>query len=484
MNELAVHWHQGMFLRPHHFQAADRYWHDQLQQSSRWDVHYNWGVRKIQINLDALKNFSFEVLRLEARLKDGTMVRVVNRGELPALELRDAFVGGRNGLQVALAVPRAELGRKNLGNGRADGAYRYYSEPPASVADENTGQELKPVQFRRMNGRLILHDDAGSAGYDVLPLARIERSAQAEAAPELDKFYIPPLLACDGWDVLQVEHLQKVSHIVNKSMKLLAQQMRTRRISFDSQSAEDRKIIEKLRVRNEIAPHLRIMAFAEGIHPLTAYLELCRALGKLSIFTPEYQPPDDLPPYDHDDLGTCFGAVTKYLVAALRDEEIGGYEEVPFVGSELKMKVEMNPKWFAPGYEIYVGVHCPLPPEQVTRHLRGGLNMKIGSFENVDEIFRRGLRGLAFNYKPHPPRVLPQNDGLIYFQIEPKDSPEEWEAVRHRYNLAIRFNHQLIAGNIEGKDEVVIQVGVTAVKMRFILYVLAASGNEPTPTPR
>src|SRR4051795_2547080 len=94
MSEPAVNWHEGMFLRPHHFQAANRYVQDQLRQTTRWDVHdnaglqaasryvqdqlrqtsrwgvhYRWGVRAIDVGGDALRNYQFIVHRLEARLR-------------------------------------------------------------------------------------------------------------------------------------------------------------------------------------------------------------------------------------------------------------------------------------------------------------------------------------------------------------------------------------------------------------------------------
>src|SRR5207237_7192345 len=82
MSEPAVNWHEGMFLRPHHFQAAARHHHDQLRQAGRWDVHYNWGLRAVEIDPDALRNYRFVVPRLQARPRDGTLVRVPQAGPL------------------------------------------------------------------------------------------------------------------------------------------------------------------------------------------------------------------------------------------------------------------------------------------------------------------------------------------------------------------------------------------------------------------
>lgn len=479
MNELAVHWHQGMFLRPHHFQAADRYWHDQLQQSSRWDVHYNWGVRSIEINHDALQNYRFEVRKLECRLEDGTMVRVLQGGQLPALEIREALTA-RSPLQVALAIPRTQLGRNNVSSpGDATARYAAYHLPDG-IPDENTGQNNWQVQFRRVNVRLITNAEDYS-GFVVLPLARVERSGMAEAVPKLDDHYIPPLLGCDGWEPLQVDILQQIYHRVSRLMKQRAQQVSSRRITFDSQSPGDRRIFEGLRLLNEVTPYLRVMAHAKGVHPLWAYMELCRLVGRLAIFGRNVEPPDDMPLYDHDDLGNCFHSVKKYIDAWLdRDFDLG-YEEVPFVGSGLRMKVDMKPQWMAPGYQIFVGVECLLPAEQVIRLLRGGLNMKIGSLDNVDDIFQRGLRGLALTHKPQPPRALPQSNTLTYFQINPDASPEEWQAVKNRHTIAIRLNEKLIAGSIEGQTEVAIHTGGGTTKLQFTLFVVSAELGERQP---
>lgn len=472
MSSQAVLWHQGMFLRPHHFQAADRYWHDQLQQSSRWDITNNWGIHSIDINPDALKNFRFEVRHLQCRLRDGTLIRVPQDGILAPLEFRDAL-SRKNPLEIAVAVPLVQLGRSNLQTGEGMNV-RYSAEiPREGIPDENTGQNPWQVQFRQMNMRLIAitkEDDA--TGYDVLPLAHVERSGKAEAVPELHEPYIPPLLHCDGWAPLQVDILQRIYHRVSNLVTNWGNRVKSKRITFDSQSPGDRQLFEGLRLLNEIFASLRIMAFAPGIHPLQSYTEFCRTLGKLAILGPNVRPPEDIPFYDHDNLGHCFLTVKKYIEELLGHVFDQGYFDVPFIGSGLRMKVNIKPEWMAQGFQMFVGVDCPLPAEQVIRLLRGGLNMKIGSQENVDDIFQRGLRGLAFTHNPKPPRVLPDSRTLTYFQIDRTASPDEWTAVQRTYCIAIRLNEKLIAGSIEGQSEVAIRTDGPIAKMQFTLYVV------------
>src|SRR5436190_4193156 len=120
MTSPTVHWHEGMFLRPHHFQTAERSWSRLVVDNSKWDHHYNWGLRAIELDLDALANYRCVVRTLQARLRDGTLVAIPEDGVLPAVELKTAFEKG-SAVTVYLAVPVLNLGRANAAtNGRAD----------------------------------------------------------------------------------------------------------------------------------------------------------------------------------------------------------------------------------------------------------------------------------------------------------------------------------------------------------------------------
>ena len=68
-----------------------------------------------------------------------------------------------------------------------------------------------------------------------LPLARVEKSAEADAVPQLDAAYIPPVLACDAWDDLsQGDILQEVYDRIGRKIELLAAQVLSRGITFES----------------------------------------------------------------------------------------------------------------------------------------------------------------------------------------------------------------------------------------------------------
>jgi type VI secretion system protein ImpJ len=479
MTTRAVHWHEGMFLRPHHLQADQRHRALLAGRGEKWDCHYNWGLRSIELDPDALANYRLVVRALLARLPDGTLVAVPDDGDLPVVDLKEEFAHERR-LTVYLAVPRYKEKGADVAADGVDGARSQLDTQ--RLEDENTGDNTQPVQVRRLNLRLLLstHDHAG---YDVLPVARLEKSDRAEAAPQLDRAYIPPVLACDAWGPLHDDILEVIYDWVGRKVELWATQVVGRNITFDSQAQGDAQIFGQLRVLNEAYALLGVLVFARGVHPLPAYLELNRLVGQLAVFGPARRPPAlDLAgagdeakalPYDHDNLGECFRRVKRHIDQLLNAVEEPSYKERPFEGAGQRMQVVLEPDWLGSVYQMYVGVQSPLGEEECKKLLTraGQLSMKIGSSNRVDEIYRLGLAGLKFEHSPRPPRALPERPGLIYFQVSRQSQEQEWQHVQQSLTLAIRLNENLIDGSIQGKKRLTIRTGGQGTWMEFTLYV-------------
>jgi type VI secretion system protein ImpJ len=365
------------------------------------------------------------------------------------------------------------LGRANVAaNGTAESG-RYLLDTQ-ELEDENTGINPQPIQVRLLNLKLLLSTQ-DQTGYEVIPIARIEKSSRAEAAPQIDQAYIPPVLACDGWQPLGAGILQTIYDRIGKKLELLATQVKQRGIGMESQAAGDRLIFEQLRVLNEGSALLNVLAFAQGVHPFRAYYELARLLGQLAIFDRklDHRVPD-LEKYDHDDLGKCFYGVKRYIDSTLDAIVEPDYKERPFIGAALRMQVNLEPAWLESIWEMYVGVQCPLSTQECIRLLtKGGpLDMKIGSSERVDDLFRMGGRGLNFTHTPLPPRALPSPQGLTYFQVNRDSQQEEWQFVQKSLTLAIRLNERRVDGNIQGQRILKVNTGTQTTTLQFTLYVV------------
>ncbi len=469
MTTRAVHWHEGMFLRPHQFQAAMRHLHLQTARGDKWNVHHGWGLAAIDLDLDALANFRFVVRSLDLRLRDGTLIAVPEDGLLPELELKDALENNST-VTVYVGLPVLRLGRANAS---ADGAAEMarYVVDAQEIEDENTGVNPQPVQVRLPNLKLLLSTQEHT-GFEVLPVARIEKSIRAEATPQLDVAFIPPVVACDAWKPLGVGIMQSIYDRIGKKIEVLATQITTRSIGFDSLAQGDPLLFAQLRMLNEAYAALTVPAFAAGIHPLVAYMELCRIVGQLAIFDGQRRV-QQLPHYDHDDLGGCFYRVKQYIDALLDVLVEPEYKERPFIGAGLRMQVTLEPAWLESAWQLFIGVRSPLETEECIRLLTkpGQLDMKAGSSDRVDAIFKLGQAGLRFTHNPRPPRALPELPGQIYFQIS-RDAAAEWQNVHKSLTLALRLNEKLIAGNIQGQRVLTIRTGSQTATLEFTLYAV------------
>jgi type VI secretion system protein ImpJ len=475
----SVHWHEGMFFCPHHMQRAERLGLEQVHLGQKWNQHYNWGLRALDLDLDALTTGRFVARALKARLRDGTPVAVPEDTILPALDLGPALEAA-GPVTVYLAVPLLEPGKANAleleeqAAGAEPGDRRFLVDEQ-EVEDENTGDNPQPLRIRLLNAKLLLSTQS-LAGYETLAVARFRLSDGAERVPELDAGYIPALLSCDAWPPLRAGILEAVYDYVGRKAGTLAGQVLSRGISFDTRHPGAAERLGQLDVLNEAAGLLTVVAFAEGFHPLPAYLELCRLVGQLAVFGASRRVPE-LPRYDHDDLGGCFYRVKLYVDDLLKDIKDPTYESRPFVGDEQgRLQVALEEKWLQPAWQTFVGVRSPLEAEEVIRLLTepGLINMKIGSVDRVDDIFRGGRKGLEFVAAPSPPQTLPVEAGLVYFQVNRAAQLEEWQNVEQSRTLAIRLKR--ILGSIQGKCELPIMVAGQSTTMQFTLYLVSPEG--------
>jgi type VI secretion system protein ImpJ len=490
MTARSVYWQDGMFMWPHHMQQEELFQSERIRLSHQWNVHHNWGLRKLDFDSDAFKSGRLVIRQLQARLHDGTLVEVLAEGRLPSIDLNEQLLS-RDQVTVYLAVAKLHAHRPNTSlargaatadAGAAPAAETRYVVEEFEVPDENTGENQQILPFRTLNLKLLT-DAQDHAGFEVLPIARFDKSPTANGAPQLDVNYIPPLLACDAWKPLAIDILQTMFHHLNSRMANLANKMVTRGITFETNNPGDNVLLGRLAVLNEASAVLNTIAFAEGIHPFTAYLELCRLVGRLAIFTGDHRTPK-LPPYDHDDLALCYYRVKRQLDEM--DVDIAPYEERAFIGEGLRMQVAVEAKWLEPAWQMFVGVQSSLPQPEVIRLLTkpGQLDMKIGSGDRVDQIFERGLKGLEFTHAPAPPRVLPSTVSLTFFQVNREAQKTEWAEVQRSLTLAIRVNQNRFVvgpqGNIHGQRVLSLKPQGTqaATPIEFSLFLVSGDAAK------
>ncbi len=405
MTARAVHWHEGMFLQPHQFQAEHRYLTARAHRAASWPTHHVWGLRTVEVDTDALANNRLVVRALQAVFRDGTPIEVPADGLLPTLELKGLFEPGQP-LMVHLAIPALNLGKANVAEDQSDPNARYRLDTQ-ELEDENTGVNPQPIQVRRHNLRFLVGDQ-DQTGFITLPLVRLVKSAIANAPPEVDVSYIPPVLACDTWPALHADILQSLFDRIGRKRERLASALAARGGALVGTDPQDAVSAAHLRELNESYAVLSVIAFTPGIPPLLAYTELCRLVGQLAIFDRSGRWPA-IPPYDHDDLGGCFYRVKVYLDTLLDILPEPEYKERPFIGMGLRMQAAIEPTWLDPAWELYLGVRTA---RERAAAIRQGAARAHGDVRGADRAgvrpVRRAARGAAVGEVTRARRLTPR----------------------------------------------------------------------------
>lgn len=468
MRNPAVNWFEGMFLRPHHFQAADRYWHETVSSQVDFTSAYSYGVFQVSISAEALKNGVLEFSGLKARWHSGTIVaqsdthveRVALSGRLPA--------SGSQEVMVYLGIPSMQEGQPNAG--RDAGGLHRYVQFPRECDEEVAGGNRQEVILRDVNYRVLLaHEDL--TGFEILPLARLITSYGESGGIKLDPNYFPPALTIQSWSELSAI-MRTIYDLIGSRQKILCDVIRQKNISLSSHSHGDADKMLLLQVLNQALGELTCLAFAGGVHPLVAYTALCRIVGACSIFG-ESPGLDVVPRYDHDDLATIFRWAherIRKLIYAVKEDD---YEQRYFVGSGPGMMVQLEPAWFGLEWDWYLGVDpINVSKDECLALLGDKVDWRLGSSDKVQEYFVKLIPGVQLKPLTQAPGVLPNRGNWIYYRVRNEGNP--WQHVQATQTLAMRVNSQHIANldSLEGSRRLRLSVESTIYSLEFAIFAV------------
>ncbi|HET6426548.1 MAG TPA: type VI secretion system baseplate subunit TssK [Planctomycetaceae bacterium] len=484
MQHLPVHWHEGLFLRAHHFQAADRAAFELRNTSERWDHPYRHGLYALEYSSEALANGFFEIQRISARLPDGTIIDLghdatpdrrsvsAENPSVSATNLQDAF-DQTAVVRVYIGVPRRLSVGPNVDVRNGHPVTTRFIRRDLVLTDDSEGGNEQEVSLRELNVQVLLSTDDLS-GYDVLPIAQVRRSSAEGAVPEIDLDYIPPLITLEAWQSLGRGTVRAIYDTIGRKAEVLSRELSSRGTDLDGQTPGDLERILLLGCLNEAQAVLGALTFSRGLHPFTVFVELCRVAGRLGLLTPTRRT-GDLPQYNHDDLATVFRQLQRQIelsLTAVRDYEHRRHE---FVGAGLGMQLTFDASLRQSNWQWFVGVYnTELSANELQELLSPGhLDWKLGSARQVNELFAHRAAGLEMVPLNRTVRALPPRAGWSYYEIPRGDSPA-WLDVLETETVAIRFKDSLIVNrtDLEGSREITVRYRGRPVTLRFALFAV------------
>jgi type VI secretion system protein ImpJ len=469
MHNSPVLWSEGMFLRPHHFQAADRYWSELIATGNRFDHPCGYGIARLSVHAELLQNNVLQLMGLSARMKDGTLLESESE-QVDTVDL-NVKLGNQppaKTIQVFLAIPQETEGQGNTADSSA--AVKRYLSFDRELPDEIRGDNRQTVPSRRLNYRILLSTDDCS-GFKLLPLLQLLPATGAAGKFRIDPNYFPPMLEVASWHELKTLIGDLRSFILSR-ITTIGEVIKHRGISLGSNIEGDAQKLWLMHCMNQSAAELECIALAPGVHPLVAYTYLCSILGRCSIFGPDMMFPG-VPQYDHDNLAPIFRKLCEMIRALInnvRDDEV---VQRPFLGSGRGMSVSLQPEWLGPEWEWYFGIkphNFPIESVSAVLNDKVGLVYKLGSAELVESYFTQKQEGLIHKKVREVPRALQGRGNWAFFQI--KTDTDAWKRVATDFSIAMRIKEEQISNlkELKGKTKLIANLNGNPFAMEFAVF--------------
>jgi len=449
-----VHWSEGMFLRPHHFQASQRWLETVIRTGLDGIRPFAWGFLELQVAQEPLENFTLRIDACRVRMKDGTWVQIPENTKVSPLNFQDALEAGHGQVDIVFGIPQMQEVRANSislqDSENVQGTPRF--EPFTVMRrDENTGQNSQSVYVRHIRGRLFTAGE-DTTGYETVPLGRVRRTDRPGALPEMDALGAGPVLALQS-DTGLSAMINSLADQVEAKNEVLAREAREHRMLFTDGVASNMEHLLKLHTLNESRTHLRAIQQCPVLHPYDVFVLFCRLIGHLSVFHDELVP-GPLPQYNHDKPGETFDLVKRRIEILLEAMRPGAYVERTFERTKDAqgrdgLGVELDRSWIDDNLEMFLGLRSDdMDVQEVQRFIQSRLNFKLASPTRAPKISNIAVRGLRFDIKQVPAGTLPRRQALHYYRIDKtigSDRTDYWKECEQERGIRIAIQEGQLA---------------------------------------
>lgn len=428
-----VVWSEGMFLRPQHFQQAQRYQEFAQHQLLLSAQGHFWGFHSLQLDAASLAIGKVAIASATGVMPDGTVFSFPQVNDSPAVVNIAETVKAK---RIMLCLPVFRTGSEEVSfedDARSLARYKVLDE---DAPDQNSvGGDPAPIQTAHLRLRLLPEDEVPEGWMTVGVCLVTER--RNDLSVSLDENHIPPIVVAHESRVLS-GFLRELAGLLHHRGEALAARLSAPGRGGVSEVA-DFLMLQLVNRWEPLAAHLSAL---RALHPERLYADLLALAGDLATFTRDTRRPGDYPRYNHDDLASCF----QPLMADLRRSLSMVLEQNAFQIELLeraygvRVAVIANPDLIKTATFV-LAVAADLPGEQVRKQFPS--QVKIGPVEKIRDLVNLHLPGVGLRPLPVAPRQIPYHAGNNYFELD--TSSEFWRGLERSGGLAMH-----IAGDFPG----------------------------------
>ncbi len=439
-----IFWHQGLFLQPQHFQQFDCHVQSLFSPLLAYQHPFFWGVSRLEVREEVLKDLVFDVARAEILFPDGAWAVVPDAATVfPRTFRKDELPAGKS-FRVHLGIRTWNPEKANAAvRTRQDSGHpgtRFVSSEEGDVLpDLHAGGPAAPVKRMEYALRVFTEAEAAEPGeYSTVPVAELEYDG-TELRPV--RTWVPPLLTLAGSDALR-QTVGNIREQILAHARRLEEYKSTREISPSELDSGYTLFLLALRTLNRALPAIVHASSAPHLHPWTMYGLLRQIVGELSSFTERVNAlgelPDGtplLPEYDHASLYTCFTEAQILIGELLAAIVVGPESIIHLERREGIFSAAVPPELLEGDRTFYLVLRTA---ESRSRVLEAMQNVvKVSSTEYLRVLLGRALPGITLDYCPAPPPGVPNRPNTLYFRIN-QDHPQ-WVEIQKNQNISLAW---------------------------------------------
>lgn len=445
-----IYWHEGVFLRPQHFQQQDEFHDAKSYAFATASRPWFWGVGELRIAGAALKNQVFELEACEIVFPDGTWLQFPGNAVVPARSFEGLWDESGKPLSVWLGLKKLAPEGINVylpGDvGAAGRAKPERAETRFVVSDGDTATKdlyaregREPILYLEYSLRLFFGAEAAAAtDHYVIKLAEVQR--QGGDIQRVEN-YVPALLHLGASAVL-TRWLRDLNEQLKSRGHELAQFKHGKGIDAPDLGSRDLLYLLGLLTLNRWIPLMQHYLTEPRVTPWTCYGMLRQIVGELSTFSGRYDvfggassgdAEDGLPEYDHAALGECFAQAVRRISGLLEELTAGPDLVVPLLFDGTYYYADVVPRAFQGNNRYYLCVRSGRPATETSQLLQN--LAKFSSREYLPLLIARSLPGTPVESLAALPAELPRRAASVYFGVDPHGPA--WDAIRDGNNAAV-----------------------------------------------
>jgi type VI secretion system ImpJ/VasE family protein len=437
-----LHWSDGQFLQPHHFQYFQRQISEHLRQDRVFALPYPYGLMDFELDLEALSGSRVVVKRFSALMASGQELSMPGNCVLPPLDLAPVLEQNPNEITISIALPRWSEFDANLVEDDHPAEKRRYLPQKKRLRDENSGDNEITLVTRRLNLRLTTNLD-DNKDMELLPVAKLsvlshDRSVNALA---INEKYIPPFLQITRDNPLMgiiTGLLVDVRRCRDKALDDLssAKALGEAESSPGEAGAIDTYSVQRFRILNVYEIRLSALIETGRISPYAFFLELLTFLAELMGMDP-FNSIDDIPRYAHEDYGPPFNTVIKDIRSFILAGGSADYKRLDFSPTEdgQYLFTQIRLEDLLGMEKVYLAVKTAAETAEVISALETGDTFKL--INPASKTVR--VRGIKLIAERYPPRYLPILKDTLWFLLDLKESAAVWREIREEQGVIIDY---------------------------------------------